>query len=292
MKKSTTGLLIGSALVVGLSGCASSASQSSGQSSASNASSDSSWYNHPFVCGLAGSVIAGSIGYAVSSDSDEESGAATGAVVGGAIGGLLCADRTPEPVAPQCPSFGEVPAGVAVDAQGCPLDSDGDGVPDFRDQCPGTPAGVEVNASGCPLDSDNDGVPDYRDQCPNTPAGVEVNALGCPDSVVLRDVNFEFDSADLTSNARNVLNGVAERLVNNTDVRVSIEGHTDSRGPDAYNKNLSQERAESVARYLASRGVASNRMQSVGFGEEQPVASNETEEGRFENRRVELDEWK
>ncbi|CAM3588325.1 MULTISPECIES: OmpA family protein [Halomonas] len=289
MKKSTTGLLIGSALVVGLSGCASSASQSSGQSSAS---SDSSWYNHPFVCGLAGSVIAGSIGYAVSGDSDEESGAATGAVVGGAIGGLLCADRTPEPVAPQCPSFGEVPAGVAVDAQGCPLDSDGDGVPDFRDQCPGTPAGVEVNASGCPLDSDNDGVPDYRDQCPNTPAGVEVNALGCPDSVVLQDVNFEFDSAELTSNARNVLNGVAERLVNNTDVRVSIEGHTDSRGPDAYNKNLSQERAESVARYLASRGVASNRMQSVGFGEEQPVASNETEEGRFQNRRVELDEWK
>ncbi|MGO2242942.1 MAG: OmpA family protein [Halomonas sp.] len=292
MKKSTTGLLIGSALVVGLSGCASSASQSSGQSSASNASSDSSWYKHPFVCGLAGSVIAGSIGYAVSGDSDEESGAATGAVVGGAIGGLLCADRTPEPVAPQCPSFGEVPAGVAVDAEGCPLDSDGDGVPDFRDQCPGTPAGVEVNASGCPLDSDNDGVPDYRDQCPNTPAGVEVNALGCPDSVVLQDVNFEFDSAELTSDARNVLNGVAERLVNNTDVRVSIEGHTDSLGPDAYNKNLSQERAESVARYLASRGVASDRMQSVGFGEEQPIASNETQEGRFQNRRVELDEWK
>jgi OOP family OmpA-OmpF porin len=288
MKKSTTGLLIGSALVVGLSGCASSASQSPSQSSAS---SDGSWYQHPLVCGLAGSVIGGSIGYATSSSSDEESGAATGAAAGAAIGGLLCADRTPEPVAPQCPSYGEVPAGVAVDAEGCPLDSDGDGVPDYRDQCPGTPAGVEVNANGCPLDSDNDGVPDYRDQCPNTPAGVEVNALGCPDSVVLQEVNFEFDSAQLTSNARSVLNGVAERLVNNPDVRVSIEGHTDSRGSDEYNKNLSQERAQSVAAYLAERGVNANRMRAVGYGEEFPIASNETEEGRFQNRRVELDEW-
>ena len=289
MKKTTTGLLIGSALVVGLSGCASSASQSSGQASVSN--SERSWYQHPFVCGLAGSVIGGSIGYATSGSSDEESGAATGAVAGAAIGGLLCADRTPEPVAPQCPSYGEVPAGVAVDAQGCPLDSDGDGVPDYRDQCPGTPAGVEVDAQGCPLDSDNDGVPDYRDQCPNTPAGTEVNALGCPDSVVLNDVNFEFDSAELTANARNILNGVAERLVNNPDVRVSIEGHTDSRGSAEYNKDLSQRRAESVTTYLAQRGVGANRMRAVGFGEERPIASNETDQGRAQNRRVELDEW-
>ncbi|WP_447046298.1 OmpA family protein [Vreelandella sp. H-I2] len=291
MKKSTTGLLIGSALVVGLSGCASSASQSSGQSSASSSTGDS-WYQHPLVCGLAGSVIGGSIGYATSSESDEESAAYTGAAAGAAIGGLLCADRTPEPVAPQCPSYGEVPAGVAVDAEGCPLDSDGDGVPDYRDQCPGTPAGVEVNANGCPLDSDNDGVPDYRDQCPNTPAGAEVNALGCPDSVILKEVNFEFDSAQLTSTARSVLDGVAERLVNNPGVRVSIEGHTDSRGSDAYNKDLSQARAQSVATYLNQRGVSSDRMQAVGYGEEFPIATNETEEGRFQNRRVELDEWK
>ena len=259
MKKSTTGLLIGSALVVGLSGCASSASQSSGQA---GANSGQSWYQHPAVCGLAGSIIGGSIGYATSSSSDEDAGAATGAAAGAAIGGLLCADRTPEPVAPQCPSYGEVPAGVAVDAE------------------------------GCPLDSDNDGVPDYRDQCPNTPAGVDVNALGCPESVVLQDVNFEFDSAQLTPNAQNVLNGVAERLVNNPDVRVSIEGHTDSRGSDQYNKDLSQRRAESVATYLNQRGVEANRMRAVGYGEERPVATNDTEEGRFQNRRVELDEWK
>ncbi|MCA1771563.1 MAG: OmpA family protein [Halomonas sp.] len=289
MKKSTTGLLIGSALVVGLSGCASSASQSSGQS---GASSDRSWYQHPFVCGLAGSVIGGGIGYASSGSSDEDSGAAIGATAGASIGALLCADNTPEPEEPQCPSYdGEIPAGAAVDAEGCPLDSDNDGVPDYRDQCPGTPAGVEVDAEGCPLDSDNDGVPDYRDQCPNTPAGEEVNSLGCPDSVVLEDVNFEFDSAQLTSEARNVLNDVAERLVNNPDVRVRIEGHTDSVGSADYNKELSQDRAESVTAYLAERGVESDRMMAEGFGEEQPVATNDTDAGRAENRRVELDEW-
>lgn len=290
MKKSTTGLLIGSALVVGLSGCATSAQQSTGQASASS-NTGNNWYQHPAICGLAGGLIGGSIGYATSGSSDEEAGAATGAAAGAAIGGLLCADRTPEPVAAQCPSYGEVPAGVAVDAEGCPLDSDGDGVPDYRDQCPGTPAGVEVDANGCPLDSDNDGVPDYRDQCPNTPAGVEVNALGCPESLVLRDVNFEFDSAQLTGPAQQVLNGVAERLVSNPDVRVSIEGHTDSQGSAEYNQRLSQERAQSVANYLASRGVSSSNMRAVGYGEEQPIASNDTDEGRAQNRRVELDEW-
>ncbi|CAM4173156.1 OmpA family protein [Vreelandella rituensis] len=290
MKKSTTGLLLGSALVVGLSGCANTGTQASGQGAA-GASSDRSWYQHPMVCGLAGSVIGGGIGYATSSSSDEDTGAAIGATAGATIGAMLCADTTPAAVAPQCPSYGEVPAGVAVDAEGCPLDSDNDGVPDYRDQCPGTPAGVEVNAQGCPLDSDNDGVADYRDQCPNTPAGVEVNALGCPESVVLENVNFEFDSAQLTLNAREVLDDVAERLANNPGVRVRIEGHTDSMGSAQYNKELSQRRAESVASYMAQRGVNADRMMAVGYGEERPIATNETDEGRARNRRVELDEW-
>jgi OOP family OmpA-OmpF porin len=289
MKTSTTGLLIGSALAVGLSGCASSASQSSGQST--SADGDRSWYQHPAVCGLAGSVIGGSLGYATSSESDEDTGAAVGATAGAAIGGWLCADETPK-AEPQCPSYGEVPAGVAVDAEGCPLDSDADGVPDYRDQCPGTPAGVAVDAKGCPLDSDGDGVPDYRDQCPNTPAGTEVNALGCPESLVLDGVNFEFDSAQLTPEARQELNTVAERLANNSGVRVSIEGHTDSVGSAAYNKELSQQRAESVASYLQQSGVQANRMRAIGYGEERPIATNDTDEGRAENRRVELDEWK
>jgi len=77
----------------------------------------------------------------------------------------------------RCPG---TPAGVAVDARGCPLDSDGDGVYDYQDNCPNTPAGVAVDKKGCPLDSDADGVYDYQDKCPDTPAGVQVDGDGCP----------------------------------------------------------------------------------------------------------------
>lgn len=81
----------------------------------------------------------------------------------------------------KCPG---TPADVKVDAAGCPLDSDKDGVPDYLDKCPGTPAGVKVDASGCPLDSDGDGVPDYLDKCPDTPRGDKVDKDGCSPKVV------------------------------------------------------------------------------------------------------------
>lgn len=292
MKKSTTGLLLGSAFVIGLSGCASSGTQSMGDTE------QDAWYQSPFVCGLAGGLIGGGIGYASSSDADEDDGAAIGSVAGATAGALLCADYgsqvgdsdgdgVPDD-RDQCPN---TPAGVAVDADGCPLDTDGDGVPDYMDECPGTPAGVEVNASGCPLDSDGDGVPDYMDQCPNTPAGADVNALGCEADVVLHDVNFEFDSATLTPQAEDILDGVAEKLSANSQVRVRVEGYTDSIGTEAYNKDLSQRRAESVKDYLNSQGIAANRMKAIGYGESDPIATNETAAGRAQNRRVELGEW-
>jgi len=292
MKKSTTGLLLGSALVVGLSGCASSGMESTGSSS------DQAWYQSPFVCGIAGGLIGGGVGYATSSDSDEDTGAAIGGVAGATAGALLCADYSSNVMdsdgdgvpddRDQCPN---TPAGVAVDAVGCPLDTDGDGVPDYMDQCPGTPAGVEVNAQGCPLDSDGDGVPDYQDQCPNTPAGAEVNSLGCQEDLVLRDVNFEFDSAKLTSSAESILDGVSEKLMTNDQLRIRLEGHTDSVGPAAYNKELSQRRADSVKSYLVNQGFSADNITTIGYGEEQPVASNDTAEGRAQNRRVELGEW-
>jgi len=291
MKKSTTGLLLGSALALGLSGCASSGSSSSD-------SQQDAWYQSPFIYGLAGSLIGGGIGYASSSDSDEDDGAAIGSVVGATAGALMFSandnnvvdsdgDGVPDD-RDQCP---DTPAGVAVDASGCPLDTDGDGVPDYRDECPGTPAGVEVNASGCPLDSDGDGVPDYMDQCPDTPAGADVNALGCEADVVLQDVNFEFDSATLTSRAEQILDGVAEKLRANENVRVRLEGYTDSIGTESYNEDLSQRRADSVADYLAGQGIDPERMRTIGYGEAQPIATNETAEGRAQNRRVELGEW-
>ena len=77
----------------------------------------------------------------------------------------------------KCPN---TPTGVKVDTNGCPIDTDKDGVPDYLDKCPNTPTGVKVDANGCPVDSDGDGVPDYLDKCPDTPAGVKVNASGCP----------------------------------------------------------------------------------------------------------------
>ncbi|WP_106478268.1 OmpA family protein [Phytohalomonas tamaricis] len=288
MNKSASGLLLGSALVLGLSGCASSGTQSS-------SSSDQPWYSSPFVCGLAGGLIGGGIGYGVSGDDDEETGGAIGGVAGATAGALLCSggesaasdsdnDGVPDD-RDQCPG---TPAGVAVDASGCPLDTDGDGVADYLDQCPGTPAGVEVDSKGCPLDSDADGVPDFKDQCPNTPAGTKVNALGCPANLVLRDVNFKFDSAELTGNAEQILNGVADKLAANENVRVRLEGHTDSVGSEQYNQQLSQRRADAVKNYLASHGVDASRIETKGFGESRPVASNDTAEGRAQNRRTEV----
>ncbi|MBI3789554.1 MAG: OmpA family protein [Gemmatimonadetes bacterium] len=77
----------------------------------------------------------------------------------------------------KCPN---TPAGARVDSNGCPVDSDGDGVADYMDKCPNTPRGAKVDAAGCPVDTDKDGVADYMDKCPNTPAGVKVDAAGCP----------------------------------------------------------------------------------------------------------------
>jgi OOP family OmpA-OmpF porin len=213
-------------------------------------------------------------------------------------GALLCAALTPQAVldadgdgvpdsADKCPN---TPVGVKVDATGCPLDSDGDGVPDLRDQCPNTPVGVKVDATGCPLDSDGDGVPDDKDQCPGTPRGVKVNQLGCPERepIVLKGVNFAYDSAELTQPSHAILDGVAKILTKHPDLKVTIAGHTDSMGTADYNKKLSQRRAGSVMNYLISRGLKSVNLTAVGFGEEQPIASNDEVEGRAKNRRVEL----
>ena len=214
MKKSTTGLLLGSALVVGLAGCA---------TPNTTPSSDRPWYQQPVTCGIAGSLIGGSVGFATSGSSDEEEGAAIGAVTGAAIGAMLCADRTPEPVAEPEPMPEPEP------------------VPEFE----------PVTLSS--------------------------------------EVNFAFDSSELRPQAEVTLDEVARRLREHTDVRIRIEGHTDSVGSAQYNQGLSERRAESVRDYLASQGVDANRMMAVGYGEQRPVATNETDEGRALNRRVEID---
>lgn len=191
----------------------------------------------------------------------------------------------------------DTPSGVRVDSNGCPRDFDSDGVADNLDKCPNTVRGATVDGSGCPRDSDRDGVADGIDRCPNSVAGVEVDARGCrilfdedsgETTLILEGVTFEISSANLTSQARFILDRVAESLKANSDVRVEVGGHTDSTGSRAYNVQLSQQRAESVMHYLAGKGVGRAQLAARGYGPDQPVASNASRSGRQENRRVEL----
>lgn len=139
-------------------------------------------------------------------------------------------------------------------------------------------------------DSDGDGVPDDFDKCPGTPAGMPVDGVGCglEQVITLTGVNFEFDKATLTPNARTILEEVALKVKHFASVPMELAGHTDSTGSDAYNLKLSQLRAESVRDFLILQGVPGDKLTAVGYGESRPVADNATEAGRELNRRVEL----
>lgn len=217
----------------------------------------------------------------------------------------------------RCPN---TPRGVAVDAFGCALDSDKDGVIDAKDRCLYTPRGVAVDASGCALDSDKDGVIDSRDRCANTPRGTKVDALGCkldedddkdgilnskdlcPDTQIGDAVNsdgcpkainlhitFENNSAAIVSASEKNLQKYATFLRNYTNYSAKIVGYTDSRGSAAYNQKLSEKRAAAVAKDLINRGVNPRQISSAGAGEASPIATNDTAEGRAQNRRIEAD---
>jgi OOP family OmpA-OmpF porin len=186
----------------------------------------------------------------------------------------------------KCP--GTAP-GAKVDASGCEIDSDGDGVGDSRDQCPNTPAGAKVDEKGCELDSDADGVVDSQDKCPDTPKGDRVDAVGCSfkDEIKLPGVVFETNKADLKPESIPVLEGAIATLKRYPELGIEVAGHTDSRGSDALNLDLSNRRAATVLKFLIDGGVP-NKVTSRGYGERQPIASNNTEEGRQQNRRVVL----
>lgn len=120
--------------------------------------------------------------------------------------------------------------------------------------------------------------------------GAEVERVGEGIKVTMKEsmVNFGFDSANLTATAKTNLDKLAQVLVSNPDTNINIYGHTDSKGSDTYNLSLSEKRANAVKSYLTSKGVASNRIFAMGRGEAEPVASNDTDAGRAENRRVEF----
>ncbi len=152
------------------------------------------------------------------------------------------------------------------------------------------------------LDSDHDGVNNCDDKCPNTPPGTIVGPDGCPQKVVieLRGVHFKFDRPHIgetkikptlqdASEGVNLLDQAVDTLKRYKDVRVKVAGYTDSIGTAAYNQALSMRRARIVYNYLVDHGVSPKELEGpVGHGENDPVASNATAEGRSRNRRVEL----
>ncbi|MFO7653443.1 MAG: OmpA family protein [Candidatus Krumholzibacteriia bacterium] len=197
------------------------------------------------------------------------------------------------------------------DEDGCPdFDNDGDGILDVNDACPDEPEDFDgfEDEDGCPdLDNDGDGVPDTEDLCPDTRPGVTVGPDGCPETevtapaaprpplvpdvgggLVLEGVQFVSGSAQLTPESISVLTRVADSLHERPELRIEVRGHTDSTGGAEINRDLSHKRASAVRDVLVQLGIAPRRLVAVGYGEDYPIASNETREGRAQNRRVEL----
>ena len=135
------------------------------------------------------------------------------------------------------------------------------------------------------LDSDNDGVYDDKDECPNTPAGAEVDEVGCAVKINLH-INFDTNSAVIKPEYDETLESFVHYLTDYKNKKATIEAHTDSSGSDSYNQKLSERRAASTVEALIQKGIAPERLDSVGYGEQNPVISNDTPEAMAENRRV------
>ena len=188
-----------------------------------------------------------------------------------------------------CPG---TPAGIPLDPDGCPLYSDADAVPDYRDECPGTAAGISVDTNGCPRDTDVDGVADFQDACARAPAGTRVDASGCPLAgeriAIVTNINFDSDHTDVRGDVRTRLSRVVQLLKEMPQIDVQIVGYTDDIGSAQYNLSLSLRRAESVRDYIVTRGIDHMRLSVAGRGNTEPLVSNSTPEGRAVNRRVEF----
>lgn len=190
---------------------------------------------------------------------------------------------------------------------GCPmLDADGDGVLDREDGAPYEPEDFDGYRDGDGVpdpDNDGDGLADLEDECPGEPEtinGVD-DGDGCPDEgeskVAVTEgkidvddrIYFDSDRATIKQRSFSILEQVAAMLEAHPEIRkVRVEGHTDARGEDLYNLALSQRRANAVRAFLIDRGVDKSRLEAQGYGESEPIATNETAEGRRKNRRVEI----
>jgi outer membrane protein OmpA-like peptidoglycan-associated protein len=200
-----------------------------------------------------------------------------------------------------CPDTAEDLDGYQ-DEDGCPdPDNDRDGVPDALDRCPNQPEDLDgyQDTDGCPdPDDDQDGVPDSVDRCPRE-AGPPVSE-GCPSlrykgleitphALRLTDqVLFEEETATIRSVSFPLMDTVAQVLTEHREIKLEIQGHTDSRGDDQHNMKLSLARAQAVMAYLVERGIDPSRLTAQGYGETRPIESNRTSQGRDVNRRIEL----
>ena len=201
---------------------------------------------------LGAGVVAGGL------NTDDGGAMAGGAVLGAALGHFFCMDKTPPPKPRPAPKMAPKPKPEMAP----PKDSDGDGVIDANDQCSGTPKGVAVNEVGCPK------------------VGVKL--------ITMEGVNFDTNSAVIMPGSESILNNAVKVLNDNASVHVRVEGHTDSRGSAAHNKGLSERRANSVVAYLVGKGINADRLSAIGYGETTPVATNDTPENMYKNRRVDL----
>jgi outer membrane protein OmpA-like peptidoglycan-associated protein len=191
---------------------------------------------------------------------------------------------------------------------GCPIssDRDNDGIPDLSDKCPDEPEDRDKlqDEDGCPeQDADGDGVLDVRDACPSSP-GIEQGDPkrdGCsppPKKLVfeegkgelklLEPVQFETGTAEIKTASYSLLDEVVGVLSDEPGIRMAVHGHTDNRGSVGYNRDLSQRRAQAVVKYLTDKGIAVERLEAKGFGPDRPVATNDSDAGRAQNRRVEF----
>ena len=190
-----------------------------------------------------------------------------------------------------------------LDTDGCPdLDNDLDDVPDEVDKCPDVPEDPDgyEDDDGCPEDdNDKDEVPDLKDECPNIPGVKDGAKPGCPQKPSLavvtateikitQQIHFAFDKSAIRPESYPVLDAVVDILKKNPNIKLEVQGHTDNKGSPAYNKKLSQDRADSVKKYLTTHGVDAGRLVAKGYGMETPLVPNDSDRNRAINRRVQF----
>ena len=167
-------------------------------------------------------------------------------------------------------------------------DKDHDGIEDGIDRCEETPIGVKVDSDGCAFDRDQDGVKDYEDECPNTMTHAKVKVNGCADFVSF-NLYYAPRVNEITPKSMLVLEKAVGFLREHPEYKVKITGHTDNIGDDAYNLKLSKDRAADVLKIFNRKGINFKRLESTGKGSAEPIESNDTDEGRALNRRIEVE---